>query len=118
MGEDYPSEISLGGGITKKEDTNIVNTKISECIEGSDKATLFQIIFLEGWGRGIFGGLVDGGAIFCMLLLYRCNTVSHTRSRGTGAYIPRGNKGECEVMDPSSPLSSILCFLPSSVEWI
>ena len=34
--------MSLGGGITKKEETNIVNNKISECKEGSDKATMFQ----------------------------------------------------------------------------
>ena len=48
LGEDFPSGISLGGGITKKEETNIVNTKISECTEGSYKATLFQVLFLEG----------------------------------------------------------------------
>ena len=48
LGEESPSEISLGGGIKNKEETNIVNTKISECTEGEDKATLFQIIFLEG----------------------------------------------------------------------
>ena len=46
--EQYPSEISLGGGITKKEYTNIVNTKISELTEVSYKATLFQILFIEG----------------------------------------------------------------------
>ena len=71
MGEDSPSEISLGGGITKKEDTNIVNTKISECIEGSYKATLFQIIFLEGGEIVICVGSVDGGLIFCMSLVYK-----------------------------------------------
>ena len=52
---------------------------------------------------------MDGGEIFCMLLVYKCNTVSHTRSRGTGAYITIVNKGACVVMDPSSP------HLPSSV---
>ena len=100
--------MSLGGGITKKEETNIVNTKISECTEGSDKATLFQILFLEGGEREICGGSVDGGEIFCMFLVYKCNTVSHNRSRGKGAYISRGNKGACTVMAPSSP------HLPSS----
>ena len=100
--------MSLGGGITEKEETNIVNTKISECIEGSDKATLFQILFIEGGDRGICGGSVDGGAILYMSLVHKCNTVSHTRSRGTGAYISRGNKGVCAVMAPSSP------HLPSS----
>ena len=30
--EDYPSEMSLGGGITENEETNIVNTQISERI--------------------------------------------------------------------------------------
>ena len=40
--------MSLEGGITKKEDTNIVNTNISELTEGADKATLFQILSLEG----------------------------------------------------------------------
>ena len=48
LGEESPSEISLGEGIKNKEETNIVNTKISECTEGEDKVTLFQIIFLEG----------------------------------------------------------------------
>ena len=43
-----PSEISLEGGIMDKKETNIVNTKISECTEGSYKATLFQILFIEG----------------------------------------------------------------------
>ena len=61
--------VGWGGGVTNKEETDIVNTKISECTEGSDKATLFQIIFLEGRGRGICGGSVDGVAIFCMLLV-------------------------------------------------
>ena len=93
--------MSLGGGITKKEETNIVKTKISECTEGSDKVTLFQIIFIEGGERGICGGSVDGGLILCMSLVYKFNIVSHTRSRGTGAYIPRGNKGACVVMAPS-----------------
>ena len=71
------------------------------------------MIFLEGGGRGICGGSVDGGAILCMLLVYKCNTVSHTRSRGTGAYIQRVNKGEYVVMDPSSPhLPSSILFQP------
>ena len=42
LGEESPSEMSLGGGTTKKEETNIVNNKISDCKEGSDKATMFQ----------------------------------------------------------------------------
>ena len=50
--------MSLGGGIKNKEKTNIVNTKISECTEGSDKANLFLILFLEGGKRGICGGSV------------------------------------------------------------
>ena len=58
--------MSLGGGITKKEETNIVKNKISECTEGSYKATLFQIIFLEGGERGICGGSVEGEEILCM----------------------------------------------------
>ena len=52
-----------------KENTNIVNTQISECTEGKDTAPLFQIIFLEGLGRGICGGLVEGGAILGILLV-------------------------------------------------
>ena len=51
---------------------------------------------------------MDGGAIFCLSLVYKCNTLSHTRSRGTEAYIPRLNQGVCVAMDPSSP------HLPSS----
>ena len=108
LGEDSPSEISLGRGIKNKEETNIVNTKISEYTEGSNKATLFQILFLEGGERGICGGSVDGGAILCMSLVEECNIVSNYRSRGTGDYIPRGNKRVCVVMAPSSP------HLPSS----
>ena len=59
----------LGGGITKKEETNIVNTKISERTEGEETVPLFQITFLEGGGRGICIGSVDGGSRFCMLLV-------------------------------------------------
>ena len=29
-----------------KEETSIVNTKISDCIEGEDKVPLFQITFI------------------------------------------------------------------------
>ena len=46
---------------------------------------------------------MDGGAIFFISLVYKCNIVSHTRSRGTGAYIPRVNKGACAMM-ATSPL--------------
>ena len=73
----------LGGGIKKKEETNIVNTKISERTEGEETVPLFKIIFLEGGGRGICVGAVDGGSRFCMLLVDKCNTVSHTRSIGS-----------------------------------
>ena len=56
---------------------------------------------------------MNGGAIFCISLLYKCNTVSHTRSRGTGAYIQRGNKGTFLVMDISSThLTSSAFFQP------
>ena len=63
--------MSLGVRITKKEETNIVNTKISELTEGSDKSTLFQILFLKGGERGICGGSVDGGEILYMSLVYK-----------------------------------------------
>ena len=36
-----------------KEDTNIVNTPISERIGGEEKVPLFQIIFIEVGGRRI-----------------------------------------------------------------
>ena len=91
--------MSLGGGITKKEETNIVNTKISECTEGSEKATLFQILFLEGGERGICGGSLGGGAIFCMSLVEECNTLSHTQSKGSGKYPPGGKDGVWVIMD-------------------
>ena len=35
----------------EKEDTNIVNTPISERIGGEDKVPLFQIIFIEVGGE-------------------------------------------------------------------
>ena len=104
-GEEYPSEILLGGVIKKKEETNIVNTKISERTEGADKVPLFRNLFIVGGGKIICGGSVEGGARFCMLLVYKQNTVLHTRSRGPGDYLPRGNKQACVVMDPSSPRS-------------
>ena len=37
-----------------KEDTNTVNTPISERTEGEDKVPLFQIIFIELGRRGIY----------------------------------------------------------------
>ena len=39
--------MSLGGGIKNNEETNIVNTQISERIQGEYTVPLFQIIFLE-----------------------------------------------------------------------
>ena len=96
------------GGITKKEEANIVNTKISECKEDADTGTLFKILFLEGGGIVICGGSLDCGSILCMSLVDKYNTLSHTWSRVLGAYFSRGNKGACVVMTPSSP------HLPSS----
>ena len=100
--------MSLGGGIKNNEENNIVNTQISERTEGEDTGTLFQIIFIEGWGRRIFGGSVEGGAIFCMPLVEKCNTESHTQEIGSVYDIPGGNKRVCVVMDLSAP------HLPSS----
>ena len=74
--------MSLGGGITENEETNIVNTKISERTDSEDTVTLFQIIFIEGGGRRICGGAVECGARFCMLLVDECNKESPPRSRG------------------------------------
>ena len=45
--------MSLGGGITENEETNIFNTPISEHAEVADTGPLFQIRFLKGGGRGI-----------------------------------------------------------------
>ena len=86
-----------------KEDTNIVNTPISERTEGEDTAPLFQIIFIEVGGRGICGGSVKVVARLCMLVVDECNTASHTREIGSGKYITGGKEGECVVMDPSYP---------------
>ena len=66
-----------------KEDTNIVNTPISEHTEGEDKVPLFQIIFIEVGRRGICGGSVEGGVRLCMSWVDECNTASHTRERGS-----------------------------------
>ena len=41
-----------------KVDTNIVNTPISDSTEGEDTVPLFQYIFLEVGGIGIYGGPV------------------------------------------------------------
>ena len=53
----------------EKEDTNIVNTPISESTEGENKVPLFQMIFIEVGGRGICGGPVEGGLRLCMSLV-------------------------------------------------
>ena len=45
--------MSLRGGISEKEETDIVNTPIFERTEDAETGPLFQIIFLEGGGRGI-----------------------------------------------------------------
>ena len=58
--------MSLGVGIAEKEETNIVNTAISEHAEGADTGTMFQIRFLEGVGRVICGGAVAVGSRLCM----------------------------------------------------
>ena len=39
-----------------KEDTNIVNTPISERTEGEDTVHMIQIVFIEVGARGIYGG--------------------------------------------------------------
>ena len=52
-----------------KEDTNIVNTPISESKEGENKVPLFQMIFIEVGGRGICGGPVEGGLRLCLSLV-------------------------------------------------
>ena len=62
-----------------KEETNIVNTQISELTEGEDTVPMFQIISLEVGRRGICVESVDGGARLCMSLVDKFNTVSHTR---------------------------------------
>ena len=102
LGEDYSSEISLGGGITENEETNIVNSKISERTEGEDTVPLFQILFIEVGGRGICGWSVEGGSRLCMSLMEEFNAVSHNRSRESGKYIPGGKEGACVVMALSS----------------
>ena len=53
--------MSLGGGITEKEYTDIVNTAISESVEGAYQGPLFQIIYIEGGGIRICEGAVLGG---------------------------------------------------------
>ena len=83
-GYESPSEISLGVGIMDKEDTNIVNTPISERIEVEHKFSLFQIIFIEVGGRVICRGSVEVGVRLYMLLVDECTTASHTRVRGPG----------------------------------
>ena len=54
--QESPSEMSFGGGITDNEETNIVNTQISERTEVEGTVPLFQILFIEGGWRGICGG--------------------------------------------------------------
>ena len=83
----------------------IFKNTISERKEGEDTVTLFQIIVLEGWGRLMCGGAVEGEAILCTSLVIEYHTVSHTRSRGSGEDIPGVKEGTCVVIDPSSPRS-------------
>ena len=42
---------------------------------------------------------MGGEGIFCMPLVEEYNTVSHTRSRGTGEDIPVVKEGVCVVID-------------------
>ena len=77
--------MSLGGGITENEDTIIiVNTPIREPVEGTYTGPLFQTRFLEGVGRGIYGGAVDEGEILCMSLVDERNPASNTHERRPG----------------------------------
>ena len=86
-----------------EEDTNIVNTPISERTEGTYKVPLFQIIFIEVGGVVICRGSVEGGLRLYMLLVDECNTDSNTQARGSGKDITGGKERDCVVMDPSSP---------------
>ena len=78
LGYKSPLEMSLGRGNMDKEDTNIVNTPISDSTEGEDKVPLFEIIFIEVGGRRICGGSVEGEVRLCMPLVDEYNTASHT----------------------------------------
>ena len=64
---------------------------------------MFKIRFLQGWGRGICGGSVEGGERFCMLSADECNIASHIWAGGSGGDLSGGQEGAWEVMDPSSP---------------
>ena len=86
-----------------KEETNMINTIISERAEGEETGPLFQIRFLEGGGRGICGGAVAGGEILCMSLVGELNTASHTRVRRSGEDHPGVKEGAGVVMSLFTP---------------
>ena len=56
--------------------------------EGEDTGPMFQILFLEGGGRGICRGELAGGARFFILYVDKYNTSSHTWARGSGEKLP------------------------------
>ena len=87
----------------KKGDNIIVNNHIRDPEKGTDTGPMFQIRFLEGGGRGIYGIAVEGGSIFCMYLVVECNTSSHTWKRGSGEELPGGKERAWLVIYPPAP---------------
>ena len=51
---------------------------------------------------------MEGEEIFCMPLAEEYNTVSHTRSRGSGEDITGVKEGACVVIDQEAPIFSPL----------
>ena len=47
---------------------------------------------------------MEGEEIFCMWLVEEYNTVSHTRSRGSGEDLPGVKEGACVVISQSAPI--------------
>ena len=82
---------------------NKVRKPISERTEGEDTVPNFQILFIEGGGRRLCRGLVEGESKFYILLAEEYNKVSHTWARGYVKDLPIGKERACILMAPSSP---------------
>ena len=83
------SEISFSGVVVVNRGSKLINTPNIDTDE--EKCPLYSIKFMQGVREIICGGIVEGGAIFCMTRAVECTTSSHVRLKGVAEELPGEN---------------------------
>ena len=87
--------------MVKRESNLIINTPNIETED--EEGPLCYIKFLQGCGASICGGIVAGGARFCITIALECTTESHAFLKRVAEELPGGNDWVWLVMDKPSP---------------